>query len=1111
MLQLILGRSGFGKTHEATERIVAAAHAQTGGASVLIVPEQASFETERALVRRLGDADVAKVQVLSFTRMIETLMKEHAGRPLSNGAKIMLMSRAVAECADRLTLYADAKRADTVSALLDAATDCHQAAVTPSALSEAADKLPEGALRQKTAEISLLLETYHTLKADCGYDPQESLSVFAAFLEETRPLQGATVVVDGFRSFTAPELQVLSALMAQAASVTVTLCTDRVHDDTDGLDRFSVVMQTARRLMRAAEERGCAVEKPQLLMTPHRFRNDTLEALEATVFTPEQWEVEPSEAVRLTVCSDIYEECSFVAQTIRRLMRTEGRRAREFAVVARDLTSYVGVLDAAFDAAEIPYYLDRRAPIAGEGLIAAVTAAVKIAVGDWRTESLLRLMKTGLLGFSASSAATLENYVYVWNITGAQFKNEWQAHPRGFVPTLTARDEGQLERLNRLRRRLVRPLVTLAKSLSSPLNGEEFATAVYKYVRAARIDRMIAGRIRRLRKTDPSLAEHTEQVWNAFVSILDDMATVLGEDRLDAAHLLELFRSATVKTDVGTIPQLLDAVQIGAADRMRFAAPSIVFVLGANEGVFPSLPSGGGLFSDRDRRMLGEVGVQFEDDREEHTATERFLAYTALSAASEQVYVSTLLQTPDGERGERSSIWQTVTAHLPFVTERAAVADDGSDIETVGAAFERMADGFCAGTPLSRALYRLLWEDESLRGRLSAMTRMREETPVTFASEAEAARFFGDRMVLSPSRVERYHQCRFAYFCQYGLRALPRRTAELGALEFGTLTHYVMEHTLPQYIAEGIDTIRKARCFEDAKATSMRFVDDEMGGLEDKPPRFTYLLIRLQGVCGNFLWQAVRELSQSRFVPTDYELSIGYGDDNVEPMTFTLPDGAQVAMIGQIDRVDVYDQGTTRYVRVIDYKTGSKQFRLEDVVEGINLQMLIYMMTLWKNGGKRYGEVLPAGLLYMPSKTPMVKAEEAPTEAAREQQQMKQMRMNGLLLDDEQVLRAMEPGVQGVFIPAKLKKDGSLSKTSSVATLAQFGALGRRAQKLLTDMAKTLRAGDVDTCPFVTSSNDPCRYCDYRAVCGHESDDRVREPSCSSTEEVLASLTETEE
>ncbi len=1101
MLQLILGRSGFGKTHRVLSELDALARrADADDVFYLIVPEQASFETERALLRSLGEADAAKVRVLSFTRLCETLMKSHTARPLSNGAKIMLMSRAMEESRDSLELLSASSRIDTVSALLDMAQECRQSAVSPAQLSEALDTLPDGTLKTKTRELSLVLEAYDALAATCGSDAEEHLSHLRDYLTENRVMEGAVVYVDGFKGFTAPELQVLTALMGQVDRLTVTLCADRDAADPDGVDRLSVTLDTAARLKRAASTVGCGIAAPVYLMTPYRFENEALCVLEERAFCPKDPDAETpavGEAVTLTASADIYAEARYAAQAIRRLMREKNMRAREIAIVARNLSDYIGVLDAALEQAHIPYYLDRRAPIVSEGLVTAVLTALRIASGKWRTESLLQLMKTGLLGFSVASASQLENYVTIWNLSGAQFKTEWQAHPRGFSSTMDTRDASRLEHLNRLRRRLVSPLLALADALRKPLTGEQFAKAVYRYMHEARLDRLTRRQIVHLRtRGEPALAEHTEQVWNALIALLDDMAQVL-PDRITAEEATELLRAAAIGTDIGAIPQAMDAVQIGAADRMRFTAPKAVFVLGANEGIFPALPSSQGLLTDRERRLLIDAGVPFEDDRERHTATEQFLAYSALSAASEYVAISYLLQTPDGERGEISSIGNTVKVHLG-IEERPSFSDDGNDIETADEAFERMAVGFRAGTPLSRALFDVLWQDESLRGRLSKMKLLASELPITFEDEDAAKRFFGDRMILSSSKADQYQKCRFSYFCKYGVKAEPLRAAEIGVLEFGTLTHYVMENTLPVYIEEDIRTIKKARCYEDAAAAVDRYVHEEMGGTDDKPERFLYQLTRLRRVCGNFLWQAVRELSQSRFVPADYELDIALRSDDphaVKPLTFALPDGTTVQMVGKVDRVDTCDIGGKRYVRVIDYKTGSKTFRLEDVVEGINLQMLIYMLTIWKNGASRYGEVLPAGLLYMPSKSPMIEVDSKLDEQQLEEKQTRAMRMNGLLLDDEQVLRAMEPDIAGVFIPVKQNKNGSMRAGSSIASLEQFGILGKRAQAILTDMALTLRGGDIDAAPFTPKgTNSPCGYCPYRAVCGHEDGDRVREP-----------------
>ncbi|MBE6764078.1 MAG: hypothetical protein E7553_07010 [Ruminococcaceae bacterium] len=1119
MLQLIFGRSGFGKTHRVLAELnELARHADADDVFYLIVPEQASFETERTLLRSLGDVNAAKIRVLSFTRLCETLMKSRTARPLSNAAKILMMNRAVEESRDSLSLLSASNRIDTATALLSMQQECRYSAVSTAQLYAAVDALPDSTLKTKTREVALVLEAYEALVATCGSDDEDHLARLCDYLNTSRVLQGATVYVDGFKSFTAPELLVLKAMMGQADKLTVTLCADRDAADPDHMDRLSVPMNTASRLKRDASAVGCPIASPVFLMKPFRFQTDALRVLEEYAFCPKDPDAvipDDTDSVHLTACADMYAEARYVAQAIRRLMRQKNMRAREIAVVARSLPSYVGVLDAALEQAKIPYYLDRRAPIVSEGLVTAVLTALRIASGKWRTESLLQLVKTGLLGFSVQSASLMENYVFIWNLSGAQFKAEWQAHPRGFSAATEEQDVKRLAHLNRLRRRLVAPLMTLADALAKPLSGEEFAKAVYRYLHQAHIDRLVGRQIVHLRNHgEPALAEHTEQVWNALMALLDDMARVL-PDRLSAEEATELLREAAIVTDIGAIPQAIDAVQIGAADRMRFTAPKAVFVLGANEGVFPALPGGQGLLSDRDLRTLIEAGVPFEDDREQHNATEEFLAYSVLSAASECVFVSYLLQLPAGDRGEPSSIVNTVKAHLDLEIT-PCFCDDGADIETSEEAFERMASGFRAGTPLSRALFEVLWQNEALRGRLSKMKLLAQELPITFEDENAAKRFFGDRLILSSSKADLYQNCRFAYFCRYGVKAYPLRAAEISFLEFGTLAHYVIENALPVYVQEGVRTVNKERCYADAAANVDRYVEQEMGGFEDKPERFLYQLTRLRRVCGNFLWQAVRELSQSAFTPADYELDIALHSEDpqaVKPLVFSLPDGSTVQMVGKIDRVDTCDINGIRYVRVIDYKTGTKVFRLADVVEGINLQMLIYMLTLWKNGGTRYGEVLPAGLLYMPAMAPMMTADSKPDNATLEKAHVRGMRMNGLLLDDPEVLRAMEPEVKGLFIPAKLNADGSLSATSAVAGLAEFGLLGKRVQTILEEMALTLRGGDIDAQPFAASGaiSPACAYCPYKAVCGHEDGDRVRTPHFAGRKDLFDALREEEE
>ncbi len=410
-------------------------------------------------------------------------------------------------------------------------------------------------------------------------------------------------------------------------------------------------------------------------------------------------------------------------------------------------------------------------------------------------------------------------------------------------------------------------------------------------------------------------------------------------------------------------------------------------------------------------------------------------------------------------------------------------------------AFEYAASMWRQQTPQSAALRQLFSQRGQYAHRLSALDSASAKKPASFVDSESARRLFGKDINLSASRVEAYHLCRFAYYCKYGLKAEPRRTADLDALTFGTLVHWVMERVVPEYAKTGFDKLEKRDVYSDAADAVRQYADDVMGGIQDKPSRFQALLNRLAKVAGALLWQVVCEMRQSRFVPVDFELNVGYptkeDEPFIPPVVLTLPDGCKVRVYGKIDRVDVYKQGDVSYVRVIDYKTGAREFRLSDVIEGINVQMLLYLFTIWQNGSVRYGKVAPAGVLYLPAKLPVVQVQRDADEQTVERERIKMLRMNGLLIDNAEIVEAMEASATGIFIPAKTDANGGFKRGSDIASLEQFGLLKKKMEHLLIDMASTLRSGDIAALP-ATGQVDACRWCEFRPVCGHEPYDPVR-------------------
>ena len=1143
MLQLLIGPSGSGKTHTVLNTI-AALTAQGQKNILWLVPEQYSFESERAILRALGPVGAAGVRVLSFSRLADMVAREvggMAGRRLDEGVRALLMSRALTQVAQvaqdtddplkglRVRLATDSAY---VEQLLTLWQELRQCAVSTDEWERLAAELPaeEGLLAQKAGALYRVFTAYEGLAAATGLDELDELTRLAQRLPHSTLPDGAAVFVDGFKGFTVQELQVLEALMPRVARMTVALCTDTPGRRWDGtppsacrreFPLFSPVTDTIKSLRGIAARHHLTWELT-CLDENHRTHSGALQALEQGLYAPSPTVyAEDASEVTLTPCADVYEECAYAVRRIRHLLRQEGYRCRDITVVVRNLPDYQGILDELLAREGIPYYMDTRQDILCEPLVVYIRAALRLAVGGWRTEEMLRLMKTDLWPLSPTEIARMENYVYTWGVEGSRWEQEWTENPAGLGREMGEYDRAALARLNAQRGALMRPLMTLRDSLRGRVSGRQFATAVYKWLSSQKsLPDRIKEQIETLEEmAQPVLAAHAQRLWDAVMQILDRFVLAVGDQTMPAAQLEEMFTMLCRTIDMGTLPQSLDAVTVGSADRIRYSAPRAVLVLGANEGVFPAYPVGIGILSEEERRRLKDHGLTLAQDVLTQCVEERYYAYLALSAPSERLIVTYHV----GGENAPSPLVEAVRRILPRHTVGVAQTADGGDLESSHEMFDRLAREYATPTALTRSLRRVLGEREEYAPRLAAVDRSAAGTPFRIEDPENAKNLFGTDMCLSASQTEIFYRCHFSYFCRYGLRIQPRRMAQVDASVFGTLVHYLMETLLPTYTAEGglVDTLRgqestpdadralMLRLQEDVRAATAAYIDTAMGGTAEKSGRFMYQIGLAERSACNMLWHTLMELRQSAFVPVDFELGIHPAEDEEAEgvVSLRLPTAlGSVQVRGSVDRVDLFRRfDGTVFVRVVDYKTGTKTFEINELTAGLGTQMLLYLFILCDNS-RRYlegeGILRPGGVLYHPLSDLVVDRGQDTAE------RLKQMRMSGILLDDPSVVLAMEREGGSLFVPAKLNKEGK--PTGNVVTLHQFDLLRKTVEALLVGMADALAEGDIAALPLQKGNTLPCTYCDYRAVCARDGEDPVRELTAKSMKQVLADMEDEE-
>ncbi|MBQ3150157.1 MAG: exodeoxyribonuclease V subunit gamma [Clostridia bacterium] len=1088
MLHLITGRTGFGKTEYALnliEKIV-----RDGESVALIVPEQASFFYERKILHSLGAKDAQRAETLSFSRVAENILTHKRGgkKPLiDDGGRIVLMSLALESLSEKLNVYKKyIKSISVANQLLKLTSEFKRCMVTPLDLYKTAGAMDNCFLKEKLSEIALIAETYDALVAQSFSDDTDNLTLLAEELSTNTYFSGKTVFIDSFNGFTVQEYEVISKILVWAKDVYINLCTDSVTAEMgEDFSVFAYVRNTASKLIKTANRYNVRVASPVRVTENIRFDSDALSALEEILCADESIPYDGNaDDITVATAPDVYEECAYVASNVKRLIREEGIRCRDIAVLYRNADRYERSVKSALIKCGVPVFEDKRQPIASQPLITLIRTVCDIAANGFSYENIMRFLKTGLVGVSDEETAEIENYALTWRINGDRWTMDFTSSPKGLGNEITDEDLEALQRLNAVRRKVTEPLAFLKTKVKNA-SGRDISEAIYRFLIHIKADENLKILATELYDSgERALATEQERVWDMAMSVLNMLALTIGDRPVGAVRYFELFNAVISTATLGNIPHGLDEVAVGSIDRTVTTSPRVVFVMGANEGEFPKKTENTGMLNDADRKYLKELGIELYDFGESKSLEERFLVYKTLSSARERLFVSYSGATADGVVLAPSSVIRTLEEKFPSCrkVDFSAVSDIDK-IEGVIPAFETL----CLESVEKDGIYKELSEwfsaESDYSGKMEALSRITDKTAFKINDKQTATELFGKNMYLSASRVEKYYNCPFSYFCLYGLMARPRATADFDAATQGTEIHFILEKLLRDYGKDGLVAMSEEERAEKVNELLYEYLVSKMG-TEEKTDRFMYLYNRLQKSIGEILARLIMEFRKSSFVPVDFELKIDR-DGEVMPYTTTMEDGSTVSLKGIVDRVDMMELNGKKYIRIVDYKSGKKEFKLSDVFDGLNMQMILYLFAIWENGSTYYGEnIIPSGFLYMPARAEYVKPERDEKKEDIELKKAKSLRMNGMILNDETVIVGMDEGVSGCFVPVERGKDGF--KSDSLISLHQLSLLKRKVDETIEKMATQLKNGNIRALPVTGSNHSACDYCDYRSVCGHE-------------------------
>ena len=1109
MLTFVLGRSGSGKSEYLKNYL--AALAKAGEKKLLfIVPDQKSFETEAAFLSMLGPALAGNISVLGFSRLCDYVFEHTGNRFLSfadEGVRHVVMSLALEEVAPALSLFSRrASKLDLCELMLSAVKEYKKCGVSAKMLEEAAENSQNETLSKKLSESALVYSAYDALMKKSYLDPLDSLTKASDAILRERLFEGYTVAVDSFYGFTMQEYAVLEQILKQSKEMLVALCMDA--QDHNKTDVFNTLKKTRRKLSAIAKDNGISVAVPVALNERFRFQNDELKAVEENVYRYHKNPFKNYTEHILRYCArDIYDECDYVGRNIKKLVE-EGYRYQDIAILSRSTDKYAGVLPTALQKYDISYFMDEPYPIDSFPLVRLINSVFLCAARGFDRDDVLGVLKSCLTGYPVEDIADFENYLYIWDISGSGFYTPFEMNPRGFADEFSKKDTETLQRIEAMRADIVGKLRRFSRAVKDT-DALSVARALMNLLYSLKVRENIDALCDRFEELErPDLSAEAVRLWNVLCEILDKMVAVVGSYRMEPKKFYELLHIYISNTELSSIPRGVDQVDVALADRAELSDKRAVFVIGAVEDEFPHNPIEAGVFTDSERLELIAMDLPVSDSVAELLDTEKYYVYRALTCATERLYVSYPALSLSSEKLSPSSVMTELAEIFPNAPIQSAIEQGVSEhLLSKKAAFEYYISRYRSGGEELSTLRAYFEDDPGYRGVLSSIGSAERRERRHIRDKALSKALFSKNHFLSSSQVDRFHLCRFEYFCRYGLSVKERRKASIDALEYGTLMHYVMENFFKDHQNDDFSLIGKNIVEAEVSTLLDAYIEKYLGGKENKDKRFLYLFYRIRRTASDLVMRIVTELTQSSFRPSDFELSIG---DEIPAYTVTLKDGEQIRIRGSVDRVDTYEKDGVAYIRVIDYKTGKKEFRLSDILYGLNLQMLIYLSAITSNGNEKYGENLsPAGVLYMPAVSPKASDSDAKDGEALLKKLLSQYTMHGIVLEDKEVLTAMEKDLKGSFIPVSLKGE-ELTGGESLASLEQIGALFKKIDLLIGEMAQSLYDGEIDALPSKGSGFDACRWCPYLSVCTHRETDAVREIVKKDKDEVYGELSREE-
>lgn len=1102
-LRFYFGPSDGEKSKKLYEEIIARSLKNPRQNYLVIVPDQFTMQTQKELVTMHERGGIMNIDVLSFGRLSHRILEEvgHKEIPvLDDTGKSLVLQKVAAGLKDSLpTLGGHLHKQGYIHEVKSAISEFMQYGISTEDVSKLiafAEK--RGALVHKLKDLQTLYKGFMEYIQGHFVTTEETLDVLRRSLAKSKLIKDSVIVLEGFTGFTPIQNRLIQELMLLSAETVVSLTLGEEEDPykLDGEQKlFYLTKKTVADLEKLAAEAGVSRGQDVFVAPGEASNPSALTHLQQNLF---RYVYKPYEGVqeqiRMFETTTPKEEVHQTGLMIRRLMREEGLAYRDIAVIMGNLEGYAPYVETEFTRLQIPCFIDRTRGIVLNPMIEYIKSALALFIKDFSYESVFHYLRSGMVDMERDDIDELENYVIQTGLRG------YRSYSRLFThKTAQMKDEEPLQKLNNLREQMMGQVEMLRPGKKEC--AKDYVNQLYDFLVQNKVqEKLVAYEQTFTEQGQLSKAREYAQIYRLVMELLNQIYELLGEEEITLQEFADILEAGFGEIEVGTIPQNVDRILVGDMERTRLKSVKVLFFLGVNDGNIPKNASKGGIISDMDREFLRESELELAPSPRQQMFIQRFYLYLNMTKPSELLYLSYSKMNSQGKSFRPAYLVDMVQKLFPTITveypqNRSAIEQMETPAEGLDYLSEKLRDYVLGISDVEKqelfTIYHAYDREELKETRElltdAAFLRYQESA----LSKAVARAIYGRQLSNSVTRLETYASCAFRHFLQYGLTLKEREEFGFEAVDMGNVYHGVLEifadklkhsdYTWFDFPEEfGRQTIKEA-----LTSYAATYGDTVLYS----SARNEYAITRMERILSRTVLTLQEQLKKGVFTPAHYEVSFQFAED-LDSIRIKLSDDERMRLKGRIDRIDTAEDDEHVYVKVIDYKSGNKQFDLAALYYGLQLQLVVYMNAAMELTAKEHPDkkVVPAAMLYYHVEDPTVESPVELTEEEIQEQILEKLRMNGVVNSEPDIVERLDTTMQDKsrVIPVERKKDGSFSARSSVMSPEELRVVSNYVNHKMQTIGREILDGKIAINPYEKGGEEACTYCAYKKVCGFD-------------------------